>query len=586
MPTIAPRIPSRGGDSPGRPRGRFRLPARLASALAVSLAAAACAPQSVVMVGETPVPPPQASPVVTVLVVDDLGDPIPGAEVATGELQLETDEQGQAGLEWEGNDFSVQVKAPGFFPSGLAVKEFQEEPLELQLRPVLLRGAVLDPSGYGLAGASVTLNDQQVGTDDNGRFEVVGATQGILTAARPGWHDAQLDWDGDSLVIEMVMQPRIIRALHIAADIPGDVARWGDMLDVAATTVVNSFVVDVKNESGRIFYNSGVELARTVGAVTPRFDLERVVAEMEAADLYKIARIVTFQDPIAAAGAPDLAVHNTATGGPFNKRGQYFLDPTDPQARAYALDLAGEVCAAGFEEIQFDYVRFPDGYPSTAVFDGGSSEEVRVEAIASFLNEAGDILHPMGCAVAADIFGFITSVNNDGGIGQEFNRLSATADVLSPMVYPSHYSTGWFGYQDPNSHPGPVVGSALDDGMTRLAGPAIVRPWLQDFYYNASQVRAQIEAAESRSMGWMLWNAFSRFQWAALDSAPEPEAPEEPAEDGEVPEPAPDAEVAEAAEGEAPADQTIPTAVDDAGGEPAAPGDGEETGSAEQTGDS
>ncbi len=580
MFTAAPRIPGRGGGSPGRTGGRFRRPSRLVTVLAVSLAAAACAPQSVVMVGETPVPPPQASPVVTVLVVDNTGDPIPGAEVAAGELQLETDEQGQAGLEWEGNDFSVQVKAPGFFPSGLAVKKYQEEPLELQLRPVLLRGAVLDASGYGLAGASVTLNDNRVDTDDNGRFEVVGATQGVLTAARPGWHDAQLDWDGDSLVIELVMQPRVIRALHIAADIPGDAGRWGEMLDVAATTVVNSFVVDVKNESGRIFYNSGVELARTVGAVTPRFDLERVAAEMDAADLYKIARIVTFQDPIAAAGAPELAVHNTATGGPFNKRGQYFLDPTDPQARAYALDLAGEVCAAGFEEIQFDYVRYPDGYPSTAVFDGGSSEEVRVEAIASFLNEAGDILHPMGCAVAADIFGFITSVNNDGGIGQEFNRLSATADVLSPMVYPSHYSTGWFGYQDPNSHPGPVVGSALDDGMTRLAGPAIVRPWLQDFYYNASQVRAQIEAVESRSMGWMLWNAFSRFQWAALDSAPEePELEENP-------ETAPATETTEITDGEDPAGQADPTGAADAGGEPAEDGGGGGDGAADQTGDS
>lgn len=560
MSTAAPKIPS---------GGRFRLPIRPASALAlslaVSLAAAACAPQSVVMVGETPVPPPQATPVVTVLVVDDSGDPIPGAEVAAEGLQLETDEQGQAGLEWEGDDFSVQVKAPGYFPSGLAVKEFQEEPLQLALRPVLLRGAVLDSSGYGLAGASVTLNDHRVSTDDNGRFEVVGATQGILTAARPGWHDAQLDWDGDSLVTELVMQPRIIRALHIAADVPGDAARWGEMLDVAATTVVNSFVVDVKAESGRIFYNSGVELARTVGAVTPRFTLERVVADMDAADLYKIARIVTFQDPIAARAAPDLAVHNTATGGPFNKRGQYFLDPTDPQARAYALGLAEEVCGAGFEEIQFDYVRYPDGYPSTAVFDGGSSEEVRVEAISSFLSEAADILHPLGCAVAADIFGFITSVNNDGGIGQEFNRLSSTADVLSPMVYPSHYSTGWFGYDDPNSHPGPVVGSALDDGMVRLKGPAIVRPWLQDFYYNPSQVRAQIDAAESRSMGWMLWNAFSRFQWAALDAAPE-----------EEPEPAP---AAESPEGEAAPD---PTAADEeASGETTAV-----EGPADQTGDS
>lgn len=535
MSIVAQRAARQGGEQVSRPGKRFPFPVRLACALAFCTAAAACAPQSVVMVGETPVPPPQAVPVVTVRVTNDLGDPIAGAEVIAGAGEQVTDEQGQAGLEWEGRDISVQVKAPGFFPSGLAVKEFQEEPYELKLRPVLLRGAVLDRAGNGLGGATVTLNDQQASTDGNGRFEVVGATQGLLTASRPGWHDAQLDWDGESLVTEMVMQPRIVRALHIAADIPGDAGRWAEMLDVAATTVVNSFVVDVKNESGRIYYDSQVELARTVGAVTPLFDLETVTAAMDAAELYKIARIVTFQDPVAARAAPDLAVFNTATNGPFNKRGQYFLDPTDEQARAYALDLAVEVCGAGFDEIQFDYVRFPDGYPSTAVFDEGSSEEVRVDAIASFLNEAGGLLHPMGCAVAADIFGFITSVNNDGGIGQQFTRLSSTADVLSPMVYPSHYSSGWFGYNDPNSHPGPVVASALDDGMVRLEGPAIVRPWLQDFYYNASQVRAQIEAAETRSLGWMLWNAHSRFQWAALDAVPQEDPPPEAGSETEAP---------------------------------------------------
>lgn len=535
MSFVAQRADRPGGKRVDRPGKRFRFPARLACALAFCAAAAACAPQSVVMVGETPVPPPQAVPVVTVRVTNDFGDPIPGAEVVAGGGEQVTDDQGQASLEWEGRDISVQVKAPGFFPSGLAVKEFREEPYELKLRPVLLRGVVLDLAGNGLAGATVTLNDQQASTDGNGRFEVVGATPGLLSAVRPGWHDAQLDWDGESLVTELSMRPLIIRALHIAIDIPGDPARWAEMLDVAATTVVNSFVVDVKNESGYIFYDTEVERARAVGAVTPRFDLETVVADMDAAGLYKIARIVTFQDPVAAQADPDLAVFNTATGGPFNKRGQFFLDPTDEQARAYALDLAVEVCGAGFNEIQFDYVRYPDGYPSTAVFDQGSSEEVRVDAIASFLTEAGDKLHPMGCAVAADIFGFITSVNNDGGIGQEFSRLSSTADVLSPMVYPSHYSSGWFGYNDPNSHPGSVVAAALDDGMVRLEGTAIVRPWLQDFYYNASQVRAQIDAAENRSMGWMLWNAHSRFQWAALDATPQEDPPPEeepPAEAG------------------------------------------------------
>ena len=123
--------------------------------------------------------------------------------------------------------------------------------------------------------------------------------------------------------------------------------------------------------------------------------------------------------------------------------------------------------------------------------------------------------------VGADIFGFITTVIGDGGIGQEFTTLSTTADVLSPMVYPSHYSTGWFGFDTPNDHPGEVVAGALDAGLKRLEGQSIIRPWLQDFYYTPEQVREQIDAAEARSLGWMLWNAASIFNVDALD----PETP-------------------------------------------------------------
>ena len=226
---------------------------------------------------------------------------------------------------------------------------------------------------------------------------------------------------------------------------------------------------------------------------------------------------MTFQDPVAARAVVDMAILDTATGGPLRKRNQYFLDPTDQQSREYALRLAEEVCAAGFDEIQFDYVRFPDGYPDTAVFDLGDSEGVRIGTITSFLDQAADRLHPLGCLVAADIFGFITSAIGDGGIGQEFAALTATADVISPMVYPSHYSKGWFGFDKPNDHPGEVVAGALDAGINRLESQTVIRPWLQDFYYTPSQVREQIDAAEARSLGWMLWNAVSEFEVDALD---------------------------------------------------------------------
>jgi hypothetical protein len=123
----------------------------------------------------------------------------------------------------------------------------------------------------------------------------------------------------------------------------------------------------------------------------------------------------------------------------------------------------------------------------------------------------------MGCAVSADIFGFITRTPGDGGIGQQLELLSEVTDALSPMIYPSHYSTGWYGFDVPNDHPGPVVAGAIDDGLERIEGDVILRPWIQDFYYTDEQVREQIDVANDRNVGWILWNAVSNYSVGALD---------------------------------------------------------------------
>ena len=211
-----------------------------------------------------------------------------------------------------------------------------------------------------------------------------------------------------------------------------------------------------------------------------------------------------------------MAVWDTAANAPFSSRGQYFLDPTDPEARKYGMDLAIEACEAGVDEVQFDYVRFPDDRPEEIAFDAGVTTDTRVSTISSFLQDAVAALHPMGCAVGADVFGFLTTAEGDGGIGQRWEDIAQIVDVISPMVYPSHYGPDWFGYENPNDHPGPVVARALEDGMARLPRKVVVRPWLQDFGYNSSQVRDQIEVAESFGLGWMLWNAQSDVTTDAL----------------------------------------------------------------------
>ncbi len=376
-----------------------------------------------------------------------------------------------------------------------------------------LRIVVQTDSAAPITSARVTLEGVALTASADGAFLATGA--GAVRVEAPAYLPAEYAWDGTPGRLTVKLAPRPVFALHVTGDAAAN--RWSSMLAIAARSAVNALVIDLKDESGRVFSSTPSGVAATVGASTPRFDLSSRAEAAHNAGLYVIVRVVAFQDPIAARAEPSWAVWNTATAAPYNKAGQWFLDPWDPDAREYALTLAEDACAMGVDEVQFDYVRFPDGYPTTARFDGPTTETGRKEAITGFLAEAAARLHPTGCAVAADIFGFITSTPGDGGIGQQLEELAQVADVLSPMLYPSHYSTGWFGFSDPNAHPYDVVARALADGQARIDDtPAVLRPWIQDFYYSTSQVNAEIRAADDRGVGWILWNALSSFTEAAI----------------------------------------------------------------------
>jgi len=164
-------------------------------------------------------------------------------------------------------------------------------------------------------------------------------------------------------------------------------------------------------------------------------------------------------------------------------------------------------------------VRFPDKRSDSATFDEGVGPEVRQRTITGFLTEAVTVLRPLGCAVAADVFGYLTTAIDDGGIGQRWEDVAQIVDVVSPMLYPSHYDADWYGFANPNDHPAEMIDRALADGMQRLSRQVVVRPWLQDFGYNAEQVRAQIASAEDYGLGWMLWNPQSVVTVDALQPA-------------------------------------------------------------------
>jgi hypothetical protein len=450
----------------------------------------------------------------TLRVVDDEGRPVANAVVAAEGRQLGL--TGESGLlEVAPSGGLVEVSAAGHFSSTFTITPPDDGVFDVVLKALLLRGRVVDPDGTPVADVSVRAGSAEGHSDDEGRFVVRGAEPGTVRVARPAWRETTFEWSGGPGEQLVQIEPVIVKAVHMTGEAVEE--RLDEFLELAETTELNGLMIDLKAEEGVVYYESRVPTVAEVGADQPRYDLAEVVAAAEERDLYMIGRIVAFQDPVAARAVPDMAVWDSQTGAPFSSNGQYFLDPTDPQARRYALDLAEEACSMGLHEIQFDYVRFPDVRPESVHFDAGVSLDVRAEAIRSFIREATEVLHPLGCAVGVDVFGFVTTSVDDGGIGQRWEDITSVGDVVSPMIYPSHYDSGWYGLEDPSARPDVVVDRALTDAVSRSSGRVVIRPWLQDFGYDAAQVRRQIEVAESHGMGWMLWNATSQVTVAALE---------------------------------------------------------------------
>jgi len=201
-----------------------------------------------------------------------------------------------------------------------------------------------------------------------------------------------------------------------------------------------------------------------------------------------------------------------STGLPYSQNEQYFLDPSDPKSRQYVLDVALEACNLGFDEIQFDYIRYPDTSYKGLVYDEESSFETRTKNINSFLSNAKDLLHENGCLVSADIFGYVLNARNDNGIGQYLETIIDTVDFISPMIYPSHYSKGSFGYLNPNNHPYEVITAALQLGLNRGIDPNKLRPFLQAFWHTSEDVQYNIKAADDKQLDWILWNTISSYE--------------------------------------------------------------------------
>jgi hypothetical protein len=323
--------------------------------------------------------------------------------------------------------------------------------------------------------------------------------------------------------------PEEIRGLHVTMDLANIPGRFGQYLALTRDGL-NTVELDVKDETGQVaFVHGAPAIAVHDGAARPFYNPAKVARQAHAAGVYLIGRVVAFEDPISSAAHPSLAVHKSDGSLWHTNGGLGWLNPYSHAAWRYDVDLAVAAAKAGFDEIQFDYVRFPsDGDVSIIRYPGRHTQTTQV-TIESFLRYAASRLHPLGVRVSADVFGL--SATHDLGIGQNPARVGKVVDTIYPMAYPSHYRPGEFNLPDPNAVPGTTVADSLRDFQTTLAGEgATIVPWLQDFSlgrtYTPADVAAQIEAARTfHTGGFMLWNAGGIYTAQMLHSASPPAFP-------------------------------------------------------------
>lgn len=298
-------------------------------------------------------------------------------------------------------------------------------------------------------------------------------------------------------------------------------------------TELNTLVIDFKDPSGKLMFSPQNELLKkwpvSKSALTYT-DYQNIIQDLQQQKIYTIARITTFQDPTAAATYRDLALKNNSGGLWQDNRGLTWLDMTNPGSWDLVIAQAQEAAAIGFDEIQFDYIRFPsDGNIKNITYYNLPMGTKKFEALNTFYAYLKDNLKSINIPLSIDLFGLTywqrSDPNYDLGIGQRLIDAGKYFDYISPMVYPSHYYSGIMGFTNPASHPYEIVNKAIKDGniiLQNSSSSAQSRPWLQDFNmgatYNSEMIKKQIKAcADNNCSGWLLWNASNRYTTGTLN---------------------------------------------------------------------
>ncbi|MFA6307752.1 MAG: putative glycoside hydrolase [Patescibacteria group bacterium] len=311
--------------------------------------------------------------------------------------------------------------------------------------------------------------------------------------------------------------PEYVRGIYLTAYSAGSDSYRANILEKIKDSRINTVVIDIKDYSGYILYDSQIPEVQNIKAKNNRIpDLAKVLKEFHDLNIYVIARQTVFQDPALAEGRPDLAIKTYNGNTWYDKSGLAWVDPAQEEVWDYNLKIAKEAISLGFDEINFDYMRYPsDGSIGNIAYNIPAGE-TKVSMLDKFFKYLSDNLSDLA-PISIDTFGLVmdhTDDDYDLGIGQRLASVVQYFDYVSPMMYPSHYPLTYLGFSNSAEHPYDVIAYGLEiSSSTSRSSRATIRPWLQAFdiraVYDKTKIDAQAQAAEeaSTTSGWLLWNA-------------------------------------------------------------------------------
>lgn len=330
-------------------------------------------------------------------------------------------------------------------------------------------------------------------------------------------------------IVRHVPTPDAVKGIYMTSWVAGTPSIRDRVINLIDTTEVNAVVIDIKDATGKVSFSIDSEPFITLGSTDNRIpNIKELIDRLHDIGVYVIGRVAVFQDPYLISKWPEEAVKEKADQTKLwrDHKGIGWFDAGSQKVWDYVIDIAEESYAVGFDEINFDYIRFPSDGDMQNIYFPISDGKSKPDVLESFFAYASEKLRsgPRPIPLSADLFGMVTTNTDDLGIGQVLERAAPYFDYIAPMVYPSHFPNTWNGFKNPAEHPYDVIKITMDeagDRMEAMGEPRTkIRPWLQDFNlgatYTAEMVKAQMQATyDAKLTSWLMWDPRNNYSKGA-----------------------------------------------------------------------